>query len=109
MAPADGQQRQIPLEGGIEQLELELVAELICATVPIIGLLAIALSRDVTPADHDQPVQSVHQCAGHASDGHGVTLLGHPVGQGRENHGPAASRHHHVEVDAGHQGRVTVP
>ncbi len=45
VTPADGEQRKVALEGGVEQLELELVAELAHAAVAAVGLLAVALGR----------------------------------------------------------------
>ena len=91
VTPADGEQRKVALEGGVEQLELELVPELAHAAVAAVGLLAVALGGHVATADDHESVDRVHQRAHHAGHGHRVALLGHPVGQRREA-APASHR-----------------
>ena len=55
--PADGQDREVPLEGRAQQAQFELVAHPAGAAVARVGIGTVAGGVDVPPADEDQPVE----------------------------------------------------
>ena len=87
---ADGEERQVPLEGRLDQAELRLVAEPAHAAVAAVGLLSVAFGRHVPTADDHQAVDGLDEGAGDGGDGAGRGRRPHPRPAG--GGGPASPR-----------------
>ena len=109
-APADGQHREVALEGGVEQRELEVVPWSLTPPLRGSGVLAVPAGRDVAPADQDQSVERRHQRVDRPERRPAPRhRVGDPAPTRRDEHGLAARRLQHVEVPTGHQGGIALP
>ncbi len=119
-AAADGQERQVPGQGQVHQIKLQVVAPPIGAAISGIGALTVADGVDIPPTDQDQSVEQGHhllELRGPAGSTPGPVRFLRPrrvrfrrlPSGGRQQQRASAGGLDHVEIGAGHEGGIALP